>query len=240
MLLSPTGHIRADFTVARDDDGWLLLQAPDQPDAVGALLAPYVLSADVTLTDIADHDLFAIPGAGTQREAGLDDDRAGTWLSPSVLGSGADVWIPRTRAAALRDALEAGGLRRAGAEDAEALRILRGSPRMGADFGPDALPAEVGLGSAIDLTKGCFLGQESVARVRNLGHPPWTLRHMRTAATLAAGDPVWDGDETAGVVTSAASDGAGTVAIVRVRWASAQAGLTGENGEALIGVGSSG
>jgi folate-binding protein YgfZ len=111
---------------------------------------------------------------------------------------------------------------------------------MGADFGPDALPAEVGLESAIDVTKGCFLGQESVARVRNLGHPPRVLRHVRSTTTLEAGGPVIDDDEVAGVVTSAASDGAGTVAIVRVRWASASADLTGENGEALIGVGSTG
>ena len=61
----------------------------------------------------------------------------------------------------------------------EIWRIGRGDPRMGVDFEAGALPAEAGLERLIDVTKGCFLGQESVAKVRNLGHPPTVLRHLR-------------------------------------------------------------
>ena len=57
----------------------------------------------------------------------------------------------------------------------------------GPDFGPDALPAEAGLEHTIDLTKGCFLGQESVAKVRNLGHPPWVLRLVRSTGSDRTG-----------------------------------------------------
>jgi folate-binding protein YgfZ len=167
-------------------------------------------------------------------------DVGGTWLAPSVLGSGVDVVVSRDDAAAMRDALRAHGLVQAEAEDVEAWRILAGSPRMGTDFGPDALPAEVGLEYAIDLTKGCFLGQESVARVRNLGHPRSTLRHVRTPGVLDVGAAVMSGGQIAGTVTSATPDGPFTVAIVRVRWAFASSDLAGENGEAMIGVGSSG
>ncbi len=53
-------------------------------------------------------------------------------------------------------------------------RIEAGSPRFHIDFGPDSLPAEVGealFNEAVSLTKGCYLGQEIVARMKNLGHP---------------------------------------------------------------------
>src|SRR4029077_9989517 len=74
------------------------------------------------------------------------------------------------------DLVEVGGLTLA------VRRILAGMPRMGVDFGQDALPAEAGLEWTIDTAKGCFLGQESVAKVRNLGHPPRVLRHLRSQA----------------------------------------------------------
>ena len=59
-----------------------------------------------------------------------------------------------------------------GTDAIEVWRIRRGVARMGSDFDRTSIPAEAGLSSTIDVTKGCFLGQESVARVRNLGHPP--------------------------------------------------------------------
>jgi len=235
MLLSPTGHIRADFTVARDQEGWLLLQAPDQPDPIAALLAPYVLSSDVSIVDLSpERMLFAIPGADPPGSEGA------TVLRPSVLGPGVDLLVARGEAGGVRRSLIEGGVAEASPADVDAWRIVLGDPRMGPDFGSDALPAEVGLEFAIDLTKGCFLGQESVARVRNLGHPTSVLRHVRTAAALAAGAPVLRDGEDAGIVTSGAPTDRGTVAILRVRWAFASTALTSETGEAIVDVGSSG
>ena len=69
----------------------------------------------------------------------------------------------------------------------EVWRIRAGRPRMGADFDRTAIPAEAGLEALIDTTKGCFLGQESVARVRNLGHPPRVLRHLQGDGQVDAG-----------------------------------------------------
>lgn len=239
LLLSPTGHIRADFTVARDDSGFLLLQASDQPASVGALLAPYVLSSAVAIADrTQDRALFALPGM----EAGvaLPPVANGTRLAPSVLGPGVDLLVARADVEATRRALLGSGRFEATGDDVESWRIARGDPRMGPDFGPDALPAEVGLERTIDLTKGCFLGQESVARVRNLGRPPWVLRHVRTTGALRVGDVVMDEEARAGTVTSAVPGPVGTVAIVRVRRTSASRGLTSQTGEAINTVGSSG
>jgi folate-binding protein YgfZ len=223
LLLGPTGGIRADVTIGMDEEGFLLVQAPDQPARVDELLAPYVLSSDVRLTEVTD-DLawFAVPGG----IAGVE----GRALAPSVLGSGVDLVAARGDAAErLRDRLRERGLAEAGAEAAEVLRVRRGAPRLGVDFEADALPLEAALEDAVDFTKGCFLGQESVARVRNLGHARTVLRHVRSREGLAVGAEVRAAGAAAGFVTSAArSPDGGGVAIVRLRWEAAEGPWTAD------------
>jgi folate-binding protein YgfZ len=234
LLLSATGRIRADLHVAADEQGFLLLQAPDQPEHVGLLLAPYVLSSDVSLHDsTAELSLFAVPGAAAELVAR-------TGLSPSVLGSGIDLVTPMGRATwRVEDGLVKHDLVEVGQAALEVHRIRAGTPRMGTDFGQDALPAEVGLTWAIDMAKGCFLGQESVARVRNLGHPPRVLRHLGASGPLAAGAEVLTAGRGVGEITSAAaSGGGGSVAIARVRWEAEAAALTTADGLELTPVGS--
>jgi tRNA-modifying protein YgfZ len=227
LLLTPTGRIRADFRIAAVDGSFLLLQALEQPEPVDAILRPYVLSSDVEVIDISDRsDVVAV----------LDGSAVGAApdavvLSPSVLGPGHDLVVPAGVASArLRDRLRASGLTEADPEDLEARRIRRGEPRMGVDFGPDALPAEAGLEDAIDFTKGCFLGQESVAKVRNLGHPPRVLLHVRSGAPIAPGASVVAGATVVGEVTSAADGPDGVAAIVRIRWDAAWEQLATEAG----------
>ena len=77
---------------------------------------------------------------------------------------------------------------------------------------------EAGLDDLVSYDKGCFLGQEAVAKVRNLGRPRRVLLRLRSHETVAPGEPVvLDGDEI-GAVTSAASDGDGTILFARVAW----------------------
>lgn len=215
LILTPTGRIRADLHVVATDAGFLLVQAPDQPDGADRILAPYVLSSDVSLSDASERrSAFAVLGAA---------DLAGAeWWTPSVLDDGAGAVTPagepagRLRAALLAEE----GLLEASTAALEHWRIRRGIPRMGPDFGTDALPAEAGLEAAIDFTKGCFLGQESVAKVRNLGHPPRAVVPVRSRGAVRVGMPVFARDTQVGEVTSVASDG-DVDAIVRVRWAAA-------------------
>jgi folate-binding protein YgfZ len=215
LLLTPTGRIRADFHIAAVGDSFLLLQAPGQPQAVDAILAPYMLSSDVEMDDRSERSLIVAVLGGLAAE---DGDGA-LVLAPSVLGSGHDAIVSRGEPARrLRARLLGRGLVELSEEDLETRRIRRGDVRMGPDFGSDALPAEAGLEDAIDLTKGCFLGQESVAKVRNLGHPPRVLRHARSRRPVAPGTPVLVGGVAIGEVTSAAEGDGGTDAIVRVRW----------------------
>ncbi|RJL30845.1 YgfZ/GcvT domain-containing protein [Bailinhaonella thermotolerans] len=92
---------------------------------------------------------------------------------PGAIAVGRDLLVPRDRLAAVVDEL---GLRPAGIWAFEALRIEAHRPRFGLDTDHKTIPHEVGwIDSAVHLTKGCYRGQETVARVHNLGHPPRRL-----------------------------------------------------------------
>jgi folate-binding protein YgfZ len=218
LLLSPTGRIRADVTVAATTYGIVVIQDPVQPHAIDRLLEPYVLSSDVVIEDhTADLGLLAFAGPAL---ASLEGER----LRPSALGPGEDVLLPSQAVADTRRA--ASDLVEASPDAAEAWRIRHGAARFGVDLREDSLPHEAGLEEAIGYHKGCFLGQEAVARVRNLGHPPFVIVAVTADGSVQAGDPVRDGTSDAGVVTSSAplADGR-TAAIVRVRWAARDATL---------------
>jgi hypothetical protein len=124
----------------------------------------------------------------------------------------------------------------AGAETYEVWRIRHGIARFPVDLDTDSLPAEAALDEppVIDRTKGCYLGQESVARVRNLGHPPRVLLSVRAETPLAPGTPVVSHSLPSGLVTSAEhSDGGPSSAIVRIRWDARDAELATTDGTRL-------
>ena len=122
------------------------------------------------------------------------------------------------------------------ADAVEVMRIREGRARMGLDFFRTSIPAEAGLEATIDMTKGCFLGQESVARVRNLGHPPRVLVHLTAPSAVAPGADVMDpAGETVGTVTSAAAgDRHATALLASVRWSALDGPLLDRTGSVLV------
>jgi folate-binding protein YgfZ len=208
-----------------------LLQAPEQPEHIGLALSAYVLSADVSLEDRTnDLALFTVPG----RAASLVGIHGAT--EPSSVGPGIDVLVDAGKPAwRFVEACIAAGLEEAGGDAYEVWRVRRGIARMGRDFDERSLPAEAGLEATIDSEKGCFLGQEAVARVRNLGHPPRLLRHLHGPGPITPGEGVFAGSSAVGEVTSAAPDGDGSTVIARVRWDAATEPLTISGGRSLEG-----
>ncbi|MFD0886400.1 YgfZ/GcvT domain-containing protein [Streptosporangium algeriense] len=102
-----------------------------------------------------------------------------------------------------------GGMRLAGLWAYEALRVERHVPRLGFETDHKTIPHEVGwIGTALHLSKGCYKGQETVARVHNLGHPPRRLvfLHLDGSADVLPGHgtPVRNGGEEVGYVGSSA------------------------------------
>jgi len=120
-------------------------------------------------------------------------------------------------------------------------RIEAGRPLFNLDFGPDSIPAETGLlDSRVSFTKGCYLGQEIVARMHSLGHPKRTLVGLRLTGDAAyeddgqprqpiTGAPVRkpDADDAIGAVTSSAVSpmlGATPVCFAMVKWGAHEPG----------------
>ncbi|HEX5948074.1 MAG TPA: hypothetical protein VFZ45_00765 [Actinomycetota bacterium] len=231
LLLSPTGRIRADVTVAATGRGLALFQDPIQPDAVDRLLAPYVLSSDVELIDATEElALVAVPEPGTPPTTDAE------MLRPSCLGPGTDLLAAADRLPEVREAVI--DLTPVDPEALDAWRIERGVARFGVDLRDASLPHEAGLDHAVAYAKGCFLGQEAVARVRNLGHPPFVVLAVDGEGPVAVGQAITTDGEAVGSVTSAAPvDGGRTAAIVRVRWAARDAALRTEGGGILRPVG---
>ena len=105
----------------------------------------------------------------------------------------------------------------------EALRIARGEPRLGLDTDERTIPNEAGwISTAVHLDKGCYRGQETVARVHNLGRPPRRLVVLNLDGSQdvlpAAGAPVLAGGRTVGRVGTAAQhheDGPVALALVK-------------------------
>lgn len=239
LVLTPTGRIRADVQVAPTDGTILLLQDPRQPRAVEDILAPYVLSSAVSL-EATELVVVCAPGgdAGRGVAAGPPAALSGIVVRPSMLGGGFDVVCRPEEVEELRRSL-AHGRTEVGEAAVEAARVVRGVARFPVDVDETSLPAEADLvESAIDLSKGCFLGQESVARLRNRGHPPRIVRSLRADGRVAVGDVTIADGVDVGIVTSAFSadvdGGVVSWALARVRWASRDGELTTASGVRLL------
>lgn len=148
--------------------------------------------------------------------------------------------VPKTNANALIEQFQSNGAVRGSVEQAESLRIAAGFPEYGRDITEDHLAQEVGrTARCISFTKGCYLGQEPIARLDALGHTNRELRRLKsTSAGLTAGMTLRDAENTQdiGVITSAAHapEGHGNVALgyLKSRWLSAGTTVTAvtENG----------
>jgi folate-binding protein YgfZ len=229
LLLAPTGGVRAAFTVVLDGDGYLLLQDPAQERSVADLLAMYVLSSDVALADrTGELVVLAFPGVSEPPAVG-----GATASAPSALGAGSDLLAPAGERGRIITEL---GERfaRATEEDAEAWRISAGIPRVGVDTADGDLPQEAALEGSVAFDKGCFVGQEAVAKTRNLGHPRRVLVAFAADEAVGPGDPVVAGDDDAGAVTSAVRVGGGSRGLMRIRWSAREGTLRTGAGVALV------
>jgi tRNA-modifying protein YgfZ len=113
-----------------------------------------------------------------------------------------DVLIDRSRSADVRQRLAAAGVRPAGVWAHEAHRVAAVRPRLGVDTDERTIPHEVGwIGGAVHLDKGCYRGQETVARVHNLGKPPRMLVLLHLDGSVdrpTTGDAVLAGGRAVG------------------------------------------
>jgi folate-binding protein YgfZ len=170
LLLDPQGRVEHHLTLV--DDG-TAVWAHVEPRTAGELVAflekmRFMLRVEVA-DATADHAVVSVAPPGPSS----DGPSVRITAPEGAIPVGGDLIVPRERLAGLPEEL---GLRLAGLWAYEALRIEAHLPRLGFDTDDKTIPHEVGwIGEAVHLSKGCYRGQETVARVHNLGHPPRRL-----------------------------------------------------------------
>jgi folate-binding protein YgfZ len=182
--------------------------------------------------------LFSLIGPDARRIAGAEglpdaehanaaSEIGGVPVRLAVTDVGVDVLTPAEHAEAVRAALLAAGAAEGSEETAEVLRVERGRPRYGIDLDDSVIPQEAGLNDrAVSFTKGCYVGQETVARLFYRGKPNRHLRGLRLSAPAAPGAVLRLGDKEVGRVGSAVvSPVHGPIALALVR-REAQPGAT--------------
>jgi tRNA-modifying protein YgfZ len=204
LILSPQGHIEHQLTLTDDGDA---LWAHVEPGTAGTLLAFLESMRFMLRVEPADvTDDFAVLTVTRALPADSLPDGVSAALRGAV---GTDLLVARPHLQAAATKFADAGLTLAGMQAYEALRIAARRPRLGLDTDHRTLPHEVGwIESAVHLNKGCYRGQETVARVHNLGHPPRRLVFLHLDGSEDRlpehGDPVQLEDTVVGFVGSAA------------------------------------
>jgi tRNA-modifying protein YgfZ len=218
LILSPKGHIEHHLILT--DDG-TQLWAHVEPGTAGQLLEFLesmrfllrVEPADVT----ADHAVLTVMGPDA------DPAAEGIAATATTHTLGTDLIVSRQRLADAARELQQRGAALAGMWSYEALRIAAKRPRFGLDTDHRTIPHELGwIGTAVHLTKGCYRGQETVARVHNLGHPPRRLVFLHLDGSEerlpSHGDPVsLDGAEVGFTGSAARHFELGPIALALVK-----------------------
>jgi folate-binding protein YgfZ len=132
---------------------------------------------------------------------------------------GIDLLCESSETKALHDALEQAGAVPVSGEVVDCLRVEHGRPRYGIDLDDTVIPQEAGLNArAVSFTKGCYVGQETVARLHYRGKPNRHLRGLKSSAPLSSGDQLSLAGRTVGRVGSVAiSPRLGPIALALVR-----------------------
>jgi len=171
LLLSPQGHV--EFHAEVLDDGARTFMVVDPGTAQG--LADF-LTGMRFLTRVEVRNESADWALMTVRPVSLVDSAASVVIPRAWPTDSADVLVPRSAAEVFWGQLVDAGARPVGYAAYEAMRIADGHARLGLDTDHRTLVHEVGwVESAVHLHKGCYRGQETVARVHNLGRPPRRL-----------------------------------------------------------------
>jgi aminomethyltransferase len=199
-LLTAKGAMVADARLLhRPEDLWLDLE-PGRGPAVKEFLERYLVSEDAEIIDASGGLVILglrgpsspgvlaavglpVPSAGRGEAFQLGGTGGWAVAAPDWAPQGVDLFFPSASGEQLAQVLlERGatnGLRLAGQEAAEWLRVEAGIPRYGVDMDEKTLPLEAGLSSALHYQKGCYIGQEVVARQTFRGHVNKKLTGLR-------------------------------------------------------------
>ena len=245
FVTTPQGKTLGFVTIHADETSMLVRSDPGTEGALLAHLNKYSIFDDVSCTDISD-DTFELHAIGDPPIAGLDapaielgmastaiDDVSVRVIRESPAGAaGFSIIGPAMARLRILERLYGAAsteVRELSEAEFEAMRIAAGTPMFGKEITPDNLPQELDRDArAISFVKGCYLGQETVARLDALGHVNKILRRVEFPTLKEAPPPQTEcetGGKSAGVITSAAiSQAGGVIALAYLKSAHASPG----------------
>ena len=239
FFLNAQGHIQADVNLLCLEDRLLLDTEPETRERVFHHLDKYIIADDVALEDVTE-SMASVAVEGPHAAAMLaavgapapDADYAHAQWDGAIVqrvsetgAPGFRIFMPAEAKAGWIARLESAGAVHAMPDEARTVRLEHGKPRYGEDIFDTTLPQETRQLHAVHFTKGCYLGQEIVERIRSRGHVNRLLVRLEVEgeAPLARGTKVTAGAAEAGEVASSAfSPGLGRVvalAYVRAQYA---------------------
>lgn len=229
ILPTVKGKIASEARVFCFSDHLLLILHPDLKEKTLQILKKYKIGSDVQMEDLTEVLLLlSIQGPRSERiltkwfQTSLPDLQPLQFLSQSLEGEviqiirngwsgekGFDLLIPAIRGDEYQKGLvEMGtpdGLVFVGEETFETIRIEEGIPQYGSELSEEVLPQEAGLEkTAISYTKGCYIGQETIARLHYLGHTNRSLVGLLLEQDIPEkNDKIVLADKNIGLITSA-------------------------------------
>jgi folate-binding protein YgfZ len=246
-FLSPKGKMLGDLRVLDLGDELFLDTERSALQDLFNMIRRYRIGFDVELHKrTVERGLLSLIGPEARAVAGARDlpeqehanvagDVGGTSVRVIATDVGVDLLCDAADTDALAAALRGRGAAHVDEAAAEVLRVEAGRPRYGIDLDDTVIPQEAGLNQrAVSFTKGCYVGQETVARLHYRGKPNRHLRGLRLSAPAARGDELRLGERVVGKVgTAVVSPRHGPVALALVR-REAEPGATvsvGDGGE---------
>ncbi len=205
FLLNAQGRIQADALLLCFEDRFLLETEPELREKVQAYLQRYIIGDQVTLEDASGQTaeialegphaagaLSALHAPVPENDYAHMEWEGFTVAKASLTGQpGYRLIGPAEGMGQLVLRLEAAGVRPATQQEARIVRIENGVPRYGEDILDTCLPQETGQMHAVSFTKGCYLGQEIVERIRARGH----VNRKLTRIDLPSAEPAAPGDK---------------------------------------------
>jgi folate-binding protein YgfZ len=252
FFLNAQGRVLADANVLCLENALLLDTEPERRQFLLQHLDKFIIADDVTLEDATErYAVFGVEGPGARQAletvgvAGLPEP--GKWIlwrtwilsRTSLTGAtGYRIHVPAAERTSSREAILAAGAISATWAEIHAVRLENAHPRYAEDITDGQIPHETRQMHAVSFTKGCYLGQEIVERVRSRGHVNRMLvqLHIDADAAVEKGAKVLAGSAEVGEVTSAAhSPALGKVAaLAYLRVEQAKGPLTVDGNEAVV------
>ncbi len=214
FFTSPQGKILSDAVLLAQEDRLWVEVAREQVEPLLAHLGKYLLADRVEIRALDGMTPVAVLGPRASDVLGVDlPSLVASWSHArvSVLGTevvlqrrglmGAPAWTAWSPEP-LADRLVEAGAMRVGFDTLEVARAEAGIPRFGQDFGADNFPQETGIEEAVSYTKGCYLGQEIVARIHYRGGVQNLLRGLVFDGEPAPGSVILHEGRAAGKATT--------------------------------------